>query len=328
MPVFLKIVMIIFMAKNLFGNSRKNRLETTIWAIQLILLSAGFISTVLVFKTSVIPYSLDILISTLPGLWVKLKSWLSPPYIYIIINFIIIFIAVSSTLHRPVVNEDHHNDNDYGVPRSQQPPPPPVSEEINQNDFLRTTITTVADSVRKSSPGDFPEEEVFASFKSTANKAMEKENYGENPTPDHVKHILVAEQPKNNQYDHQNDYSGDIGNDDTMEGTWKAIIEGGKSPAKRELKKMETWNAPPQVAVVEDAELISKAAVSGWKEMRKSETFNDSVLGRQRGGLRRDLSMSQDELNSRVEAFISKFNKDMRLQRQESEQRFLEMINR
>lgn len=327
------MVMIILMAKTLFGNSRKNRLETTIWAIQLILLSAGFISTVLVFKTSVIPYSLDIVICTLPGLWVKLKSWLSPPYIYIIINFIIIFIAVSSTLHHPKVNEDHHNnDDDYGGPRL-QPPPPPVSEEINQNDFLYTKITTVAESVRKPSPCDFSEKKVFASFKTTANNVIGKENFGENPAPDHIKHILVAEQPKNNhdhhdQYDHQNDYSGDIGNDDTMEGTWKAILEGGKSPARKELKKMETWNAPPQVAVVEAAELISTAAVSGRKEMRKSETFNDSVLGRQRGGLRRDASMSQDELNRRVEAFISKFNKDMRLQRQESEQRFLEMINR
>jgi hypothetical protein len=38
--------------------------------------------------------------------------------------------------------------------------------------------------------------------------------------------------------------------------------------------------------------------------------------------------MSPEELNKRAEAFIKKFNNQMKLQRLESNQRFLELVNR
>ncbi|XP_061957319.1 uncharacterized protein LOC133678819 [Populus nigra] len=56
------------------------------------------------------------------------------------------------------------------------------------------------------------------------------------------------------------------------------------------------------------------------RELRKSDTFNDSM------SLRREKSMSQDELNRRAEEFIRKFNSEIRLQRQESKQRFRAMV--
>lgn len=46
------------------------------------------------------------------------------------------------------------------------------------------------------------------------------------------------------------------------------------------------------------------------------------------GKLKKDPSLGQEELNKRVEAFINKFNEDMRLQRQESLNQYMEMINR
>ncbi|KAL8105575.1 hypothetical protein AgCh_029397 [Apium graveolens] len=43
------------------------------------------------------------------------------------------------------------------------------------------------------------------------------------------------------------------------------------------------------------------------------------------GKLRKDPSLSQDELNKRAEAFINKFKVDMRLQRKESLNRIIKM---
>ncbi|GFZ12472.1 cotton fiber [Actinidia rufa] len=109
--------------------------------------------------------------------------------------------------------------------------------------------------------------------------------------------------PKNNQVD------------DTLDGTWKAISRGGGRP----LGKRKTWKAP-----------LEKDTLATWKELRNSETFNDEASGTGAGRrwVRRDPSLSQDELNHRVEAFINNFNYQIRLQRQESDQRFSEMINR
>ncbi|RAL44825.1 hypothetical protein DM860_003584 [Cuscuta australis] len=85
----------------------------------------------------------------------------------------------------------------------------------------------------------------------------------------------------------------------TMEDTWRMITE--KS------------HAPPQPR----------------KGQLKSRTFNERTSYELPAAAkcRREPWLSQDELNRRVEAFIKKFNEEMRLQRQRSLQRHMEMIN-
>ncbi|PIN19432.1 hypothetical protein CDL12_07893 [Handroanthus impetiginosus] len=120
--------------------------------------------------------------------------------------------------------------------------------------------------------------------------------------------------------------------EDTLEATWKAIIGGEKEkPKKKHLKKSETWDVPPRCTAAGVRRLDSEEVLPStpkWKELRKSETFNDAVSMTRRGGLRRDPSTNIEEFNQKIEAFIKKFNDNIRLQRQESHQRFLDMIGR
>uniref|UniRef100_A0ACD5UMP8 Uncharacterized protein n=1 Tax=Avena sativa TaxID=4498 RepID=A0ACD5UMP8_AVESA len=113
---------------------------------------------------------------------------------------------------------------------------------------------------------------------------------------------------------------------DTLENTWKAITEGRAPPLARHLKKADTFDTRP-------GRRPSGGGGGGGEEvappaatMRKAETFNDPAAG---GGrkVRREPSLGQDELNRRVEAFINKFNMEMRLQRQESLKHYSEMVS-
>jgi Cotton fibre expressed protein len=113
---------------------------------------------------------------------------------------------------------------------------------------------------------------------------------------------------------------------ETLESTWRTIAEGRRMPLARHLKKSDTWETRVPRNTSDD--------VAAPPAMRKAETFHE------RGGgesplvhsgerkIKREPSLGQDDLNRRVEAFIKKFNEEMRLQRQESFKHYMDMINR
>ena len=116
---------------------------------------------------------------------------------------------------------------------------------------------------------------------------------------------------------------------DTLESTWKTITDGRSMPLTRHLKKADTWETHGRRNTQVDQSTPPKA-------MKKAETFNDRSDGANStlspssgsGRLKKEPSLSQDDLNRRVEAFIKKFNEEMRLQRQESLNQYQEMIRR
>lgn len=116
---------------------------------------------------------------------------------------------------------------------------------------------------------------------------------------------------------------------ETLENTWKAITEGRAMPLSRHMKKWDTWESHGRGIIVESLEPSQSQS-----QVNKSETFKDrtneitSSPGATTSRLRKEPSLSQEDLNRRVEAFIKKFNEEMRLQRQESLNRYAEMINR
>lgn len=122
---------------------------------------------------------------------------------------------------------------------------------------------------------------------------------------------------------------------ETMESTWKMITEGRHMPLTRHLNKSDTFQSRNE----------SSNVTNNRKAVKKSETFKDrtnyenenqhlspssssNLSPATSGKLKKEGSLSQDELNRRVEAFIKKFNDDMRLQRQESLNQYMEMVNR
>ncbi|GAB2293180.1 hypothetical protein Dimus_027386 [Dionaea muscipula] len=109
----------------------------------------------------------------------------------------------------------------------------------------------------------------------------------------------------------------------SMDEMWRAITEEGKAKeATRQLTKSETWSSTSA-----SSRVAEPAGAGGRRGFKKSETFNDGFGGQQRRGLRWKEVLSEEELNRRAEAFISKFRGDIWLQRKESDDRFLKMIN-
>ncbi|KAM7279749.1 hypothetical protein ACFE04_006883 [Oxalis oulophora] len=119
---------------------------------------------------------------------------------------------------------------------------------------------------------------------------------------------------------------------DTLESTWKTITDGRSLPLTRHLNKSDTWEHVRS----------SNDETTPPKQMTKSETFNATAdrginpitasatrLRREPSlKLKKDPSISQEDLNKRVEAFINKFNEEMKLQRQQSLMQYQEMLKR
>ena len=115
---------------------------------------------------------------------------------------------------------------------------------------------------------------------------------------------------------------------ETFDNTWRMITDGRHVPLTRHLRKSDTWEHHGRPFNT------TSPLDQSPKMVKKSETFRDrtnfepAASSPGSGKLRKEPSLSQDELNRRVEAFIKKFNDEMRLQRQESLNQYVEMINR
>lgn len=121
---------------------------------------------------------------------------------------------------------------------------------------------------------------------------------------------------------------------DTLESTWRTITEGRSMPLTRHLRKSDTWESHGRKAAALAVDPTTPPS-SKPKVMKKSETFKERSSGGSpspspggSGRLKRESSLTHDELNRRVEAFIKKFNDEMRLQRQESLKQYQEMMGR
>ncbi|XVE50392.1 hypothetical protein DITRI_Ditri01bG0158900 [Diplodiscus trichospermus] len=298
------------------------------------LISTGIISVAVLFQVSA-PFVTEFITSGIPSTYSLIISFLRPPYLYLLINCIIISIVASSKLQAQKPENLQHN------------PPPEivfpaveavkVSSEVYSSNLsiygtadARVVVTDESKGAMMVNEGDREEVNVVKAVAPVRSESMELVNLLDEKAAERPPVSKRFGQRKAAKAASEGKALGvsKPKRQDTLEATWKTITEGRPMPLTRHLKKSDTWeqrtpkdqNAPPPPFP---------------NTVKKSETFNEcsskgSSLTRSSGSgkLKRDPSLSQDELNRRVEAFIKKFNEEMRLQRQESLKQYQEMLRR
>ncbi|GJT74749.1 RNA-directed DNA polymerase, eukaryota, reverse transcriptase zinc-binding domain protein [Tanacetum coccineum] len=355
--------------------------------IKLAIASATVMSTAVMLKV-LTPFFMNLAISDIPAIWMSVIAWLKPPYLYVVINCIIITIVASSRLQSKF--ESYHSMSTYTAPvllQNEQvkvvlPPvelPPVYIPEVSYHETLLVNEQVKFDSqpkyVQAPEPNftdkfvqvpknDFndkyvegtPEQDIIHNHFGDEDMKIAKEAYEEIKRNKVKKSVIsmstwtppkmnkmdlgfsVEKPPASARFSHRKPVKGaheggrTLGvakpkKQDTLENTWKKITEGRSVPLTRHLRKSETWETHGR------ENHGSEIPRQRWTEKgleKGSEGGAPSKLNRSGGSgrLRKDPSLGQEELNRKVEAFIKKFNEDMRLQRQESMNQFMEMINR
>ncbi|KAK3040306.1 hypothetical protein RJ639_028221 [Escallonia herrerae] len=287
-----------------------------------------------------VPVITEFASSEIPSIWSFMISWLKPPYLYLLLNFIIITIVASSKLQ--VTSGD-------SLPVLSQPEPVKVPtgvyaapydgfalkneapEEFDVFGHVDASVSETNEAITVSASAEMDGGDEFVISKSSWTAVnRDSTDYG----------IPAERPPVSARFGHRKGVKSSpeggrtLGvtkpkRQDTLESTWKTITDGRSMPLTRHLRKSDTWEA--------HGRHHTPSHELHHHQITKSETFNgdrgssDSPLlspSPGSGKLRKEPSLGQDELNKRVEAFIKKFNEDMRLQRQESLNQYREMISR
>ncbi|CAI9772856.1 unnamed protein product [Fraxinus pennsylvanica] len=317
-------------------------------SLKLFLISAGIVSLAVGVRFFV-PAIIHGVVHEIPALWSILLSWLKPPYLYVIINGIIIIIAAASRFHHRESEPSVEPENLISV---KTPPPlefasiptpteistvveePPAAVETalvceSEDGAVEVKDVVVNDSevMENDDVAEAEDEDDFIVSNSTYStppqgtisppfllpireKPLASSRFGNHrknlkSSPEGTKALRVA-RPKTQE---------------TLESTWKMITEGRPVPLTRQWKKQDTWKDHEQDMTGNHSNLTNKNHVNHDSPRAPLSSYPSLKV-------RKELSVGHEELNRRVEAFIKKFNEEMRMQRQESLNQYMEMINR
>ncbi|GAB2301142.1 hypothetical protein Dimus_035175 [Dionaea muscipula] len=316
-----------------------------------------------VLLSLLLPQLLASAASVFPDLWSSLHSWFRPPYLYVIINGIIITIAASCLLHNHnnhFVDEDilhHHNESEINIFPAKAPSPyeplhmpaddgpyrfdaygPESMKDVdivNETTAFRGLVLREAGSeeeeVMKAAADDRVAELKIVDREQDLRQRLRLEStetLSEISPSAAEKPSVITRFARNRRPSRASPEAGKAlrvakpKREETLETIWKKITEGRRMPLTRHMKKSDTW----QNNSLQQANSSDNASPQLADKL--SETFKDRSTGGYSASLRKEPSLSQDELNRRVEAFINKFNKESRLQRQQSLKQNMEMISR
>ncbi|KAG6508980.1 ESX-1 secretion-associated protein EspI-like [Zingiber officinale] len=308
--------------------SPSNGVQKAVWASKIVFSLLGILSVVRL----AVPPAAGVLAPALPRLWASLCSCLSPPYLFVVIHLIVLVIWKLS-------DQKHH----HGPPEAteavkikafESAPPPPAAQAVplsprptpatpkpldpdsdgdpldkeaessEENDSMEATWKAIMEKTprggenpgpRRPPPPPSPPPE--------ATEAVKIKSFESAPPPPAAQAAPLSPRPTpatpkpldpdsdGNPLDKEAESSEE---NDSMEATWKAIMEktprGGENPGPR---RPPPPPSPPTAAI--------RARLP-------------SVTGR-------------DELNRRFDDFIKKRHDQIRLQRHESNQRRLQMMD-
>ncbi|GAB2284569.1 hypothetical protein Dimus_019024 [Dionaea muscipula] len=349
--------------------------------LKLALVSSAVLSTAVILEIST-PIVQDFLTADLPLLWSSFLSWLRPPYLYLVLNCIILTIAASSKLQpskpvfrqlppeiavttlRPVPFKD-----DADNAQLLSSPIVSKNEDLSMSPILFGYIDSV---VQKKAAKLMPE---VTEAKNASRTGLGEEDggggvgdefviyrsawtpmkrVGADESPVSSEKPLVSSRFGNRKAARASPEGRALGvskprRNETLEATWRTITEGRQMPLTRHLKRSDTsWDTAAEgrrdqavegprgfsspVHVMKKLQTFSDQRSSGGGDSNNSSVLLSPSPGSGGGGcsggkLRREWTLSHDELNRRVEAFIRKFNEEMRLQRQQSFDQYREMVS-
>ncbi|XP_059283773.1 uncharacterized protein LOC132037297 isoform X2 [Lycium ferocissimum] len=274
-------------------------------SMKILLISIGAVSSALAIKSFV-----PLVLYEFPTIWTGLISWLKPPYLYVLLNGIIILIAATSLSHR---QEQHSSDQSQPLI---SPQPQVAISRSNISEYMPEPVDEPAVLEEKTEPEVLEPEPVNEPAQVVESDEFVISNSVIKPLPEVETELLqqlATEKPLvSSRFGHRKPLTRSspegvqslrvarVKRHETLESTWKKITEGRHVPLTRHINKLDTW--------------------------QNQNRGNDSPVQRIKRTL--EPSPSKDELNRRVESFIKKFNEEMRLQREQSLQQYKEMINR
>ncbi|CAN4078210.1 unnamed protein product [Withania somnifera] len=296
--------------------------------LKLGLISIGAVSLAMVAKASI-----PLVFYQLPTIWNAIIVWLKPPYLYFVINGIIFIIAATSCSSNPKESSSGDQFQPLIIART-----PRRSDLITITQSELHTVQSevkVFDSVVHV-PVDEPQ--VFKVKPVQVNGSVvvvNDEVEDVNDEPDESDAIVITKSVVSLLPETETKRS--VFRCRRWRNLW--FLSGHHVPLTRHMEKSVTFHIHDRHVAVDAAAMKENENSTTFqsphhhqRHVLKSETFKDrtnydSPLPSP-VKIRKDPSLSSDELNWKVEAFIKKFNEDMRLHRQQSMQQYMEMINR